>query len=758
MACYDYSDDSLILPQLIDVPQLDASLSFPFSYPEQRCAVCEKINFAYLVDVGKEFCPGCEISNHHASRGHYHLGTVGLILQKKFCPGCSLIASVLSKVMFGMSTDTVRVALYPAWMVHRLKPERDSRDRVTAQRHLGKKILRVILQGPNIRGNVGAGFILMAGLSTVSKTLTTTATAKAEPSTEVLGVGILEKADIHQFKRWIQICADEHPNCRPGPSLQKERISTSQSFRLVDVQENCIIKSYLTEDYVALSYVWGSASPLLTRMTKERFSESGGLNGVDIPSTIGDAMHLVRDLGMRYLWVDSLCIVQDDFADKQRQLPIMDKIYSSASLVVIAATGSDAAAGLPGFGQTKRPATHLAKTLDGVDLLACPAEVDDAVSLRKWRTRGWTFQELYCARRVLVVTEGVVHWCCQAVSWREDLIPAHSDATHWDSSERSIWGGRDLARLTCRTMFFCSQVQDFASRSFKDKSDSLWAIAGVLKHMGLRFPRGFVWAHPYERLDATLLWRKKTSCLNTHQLTIPKSGLRMGEGQHHLLCPSWSWLSVEEDVVFPDPCGSLTLSQVVWHDPFLLGGEGTPNEYIKAMFSGKEKDKIEIERALKMARNFPNLDFGLLHFTCHMAHLNIRRKRSPKEGGFGKVEEDYDDSFISVGEVYSPQKECILKLLVPSYFFQGHQERIGELILLSSGTEEVTDEVCQSDDEVTGLDCGSIRHVSGCKHIKSHNLMLIERRGGIAYRVDIGEMERRHWDGLETREETIVLG
>lgn len=77
----------------------------------------------------------------------------------------------------------------------------------------------------------------------------------------------------------------------------------------------------------------------------------GAFRGLDpqIPATIRDAIYLVRDIGERYLWVDALCIVQDDILSQNIQLAQMGLVYSLASFVIIAAAGEDANADLPGI-------------------------------------------------------------------------------------------------------------------------------------------------------------------------------------------------------------------------------------------------------------------------------------------------------------------------------------------------------------------------------------------------------------------------
>ena len=67
-----------------------------------------------------------------------------------------------------------------------------------------------------------------------------------------------------------------------------------------------------------------------------------------LPATIRDAIHFVRRLKERYLWVDSLCIIQDDVENKQRQIANMSNIFSGACLTLVAACGDSCQAGLSG--------------------------------------------------------------------------------------------------------------------------------------------------------------------------------------------------------------------------------------------------------------------------------------------------------------------------------------------------------------------------------------------------------------------------
>lgn len=87
-------------------------------------------------------------------------------------------------------------------------------------------------------------------------------------------------------------------------------------FRLIDVKTKAVVQLanvHIADfEYIALSYVWGSAQRLVMNLgNMDNLGEPGALNGT-VSETIEDAMSLTAMLGIQYLWVDALCILQDD--------------------------------------------------------------------------------------------------------------------------------------------------------------------------------------------------------------------------------------------------------------------------------------------------------------------------------------------------------------------------------------------------------------------------------------------------------------
>lgn len=143
-----------------------------------------------------------------------------------------------------------------------------------------------------------------------------------------------------------------------------------------------------------------------------------------LPRTIRDAMSLTTLVGERYLWVDSLCITQDDPTEMEVMIASMDKIYSNAMFTIIAASGADANAGLPGLQEGS--GNVVTGFVEGVQLVKS-AELD--LSETTWLQRGWTYQEYELSNGCLIFADEMVYCECAKGVWAEDNPTQPQDYT-----------------------------------------------------------------------------------------------------------------------------------------------------------------------------------------------------------------------------------------------------------------------------------------------------------------------------------------
>ncbi|KAK4235539.1 hypothetical protein C8A03DRAFT_17728 [Achaetomium macrosporum] len=237
----------------------------------------------------------------------------------------------------------------------------------------------------------------------------------------------------------LEACKQSHKNCNsdsasPLPSRVLDVFAEGDSgVRLHESQEG------ETAPYIALSHCWGH-KPFLRTLSGSLDAHRSAIVWARLPQTFRDAIEFSRKLGIRYLWIDSLCIIQDDEHDWRREAARMASIYQNAALVISAARSHGAYGGL----YADLPAKHKIHTVKHTPGASrhrsrCPTPSDDdenntsineeeeepspteTIHLRQslthpYRllspyhaapstlpvfTRGWILQERFLSRRIL---------------------------------------------------------------------------------------------------------------------------------------------------------------------------------------------------------------------------------------------------------------------------------------------------------------------------------------------------------------------
>jgi hypothetical protein len=310
---------------------------------------------------------------------------------------------------------------------------------------------------------------------------------------------------------------------------------------LIDVGYICLVKATPRMQYLALSYVWGHDSSFRTlKNNLDSLYHVGSMARISsIPRTIQDVMKLTGLVGQQYLWVDSLCIVQDDEECKQEQLRHMGSIYANAYMTIVAANGtaSDGLRGIEGITPPmQRWCNELSFTIDGPSLLQRLIEEHDRrIQCSDWYWRGWTFQEQIFSRRLIVFGGSEATWECHCAVWVEGLKPYHRQC---QNSRQPVARGFDF-NLQPNLENYHRHIWRYNRRELTYPEDALDAFSGILTILSNAFIGGFLAGLPIMFFDAALLWYNDTALARRHSRQLNTSSS---------MAPTWSWAAWKGDL------------------------------------------------------------------------------------------------------------------------------------------------------------------------------------------------------------------
>jgi hypothetical protein len=308
---------------------------------------------------------------------------------------------------------------------------------------------------------------------------------------------------------WLQICEQAHgSSCAQAPLIHL--LVTPQYLKVIDVKLKCVVDAPAACNYVALSYVWGSSNKLrLTRETYGTMHTAGFFAEREAPRTIGDAMAVVEGCGQRFLWVDALCIIQDDVSDRTFHLGQMGTVYQTA-LFTIFATGSDHAdSGLAGVRVGTRDISQHRVELGDFRILSLMNDWGFEVDNSAWKQRAWTLQEGVFSRRSLFFTSKQMHWRCSKAHWCEETV-RETNIFHDLGRLEDSWGGyRELQlaltpRLLPRSQMLYQMLTAYTLRHLTFEGDVLNAIAGISGAITRLHGSDITWGLPQSRVSDSL--------------------------------------------------------------------------------------------------------------------------------------------------------------------------------------------------------------------------------------------------------------
>ncbi|KAF2802150.1 HET-domain-containing protein, partial [Mytilinidion resinicola] len=335
--------------------------------------------------------------------------------------------------------------------------------------------------------------------------------------------------------------------------------------------------------YAALSYCWGERPyGHLQNSNLEEYTRR--LDLLALPQTLREAIKVAKDLGILYLWIDALCILQDSDADKQHELATMQRVYRNALITIVVASSDDVT---NGFLQP-RPQLYTAYTytipfrvgtnLFGTVSFSTMKEIAHEESLEPINRRCWTLQEQILSTRSLYFASHTLQWRC---SQGERNLSDSLHVTRWRNSIQDMKYG---VSYLYQSNFECwaKTVADYSHRSMVLSSDKLNAIAAIAQDfapmLGPHYYAG-IWE---KSLLSQLLW----FCDGNAPRASPYRA------------PSWSWASRDDGVYM------ITALELAEHDTEICSivRVSTQLKENKLPFGEVISASIELRGGLRRAR------------------------------------------------------------------------------------------------------------------------------------------------------------
>lgn len=280
---------------------------------------------------------------------------------------------------------------------------------------------------------------------------------------------------------------------------------------------------------MSLSHCWGKAQVIqLKRETVAQFRES--IPHQALPKTFQDAITITRRLGIRYLWIDSLCILQDvdDLSDWLREAASMSKVYAHAYCNISAAAATDGSKGL--FVDRDPAQQRLVRVkllLEGIHARKGSVDcyiIDDtfwtnSVGECPLNRRAWVLQERWLAPRVLHFGQKQLLWeCCEldACELFPKALPQNLTRTVYTGFKIREADALNKKQLAVRSPYYEPElayyrlwgnlIGVYSEAKLTKPIDKLLAVSGLAKHFSTLLQDEYVVGMWRRYLASELLW------------------------------------------------------------------------------------------------------------------------------------------------------------------------------------------------------------------------------------------------------------
>jgi hypothetical protein len=336
---------------------------------------------------------------------------------------------------------------------------------------------------------------------------------------------------------WLSICRDNHPVC---PRNGDVPLPT----RVLDVSRAGVDQIRLRKvsgqggSYLALSHCWGGKIAMQT--TRENLNaRKEGIRFGELPETFQDAVTVTRGLGLKYLWIDALCIIQDDQDDWGKESGNMAAIYQNAYVVL----GADMSADSHGGFLDVEMAGYHGK---GVPIAVVGSE-DTTIYARPHESHGnpcplfnngpgeplssraWTLQEQLLASRMVHFAKNEMIWECKSALFCECM---ELDDGSSDENQRISYYDSLASSSADKFKTWYRVVNAIGARNITKPGDVLPALSGLARQFQDSGAGPYLAGLWLDDLPQGLLWIARVK----------------GSRASPYRAPSWSWASIQDEI------------------------------------------------------------------------------------------------------------------------------------------------------------------------------------------------------------------
>lgn len=368
------------------------------------------------------------------------------------------------------------------------------------------------------------------------------------------------------MKGWIDDCIDNHSSCNnpmePWVSTRLLEVTANGSsfkMRLVDTTSSAFKTA---SRFAALSHMWGdiSTSPPLQAFQSNLEQLRQNIEPTDLPRNFADAARVCLRLGIPYLWIDSLCIIQDSADDWKREAVKMHLVYRHAVVTIVATSATSTHDGFldRDFEKTLAAKFHYSLECDQKDLpsghgrdgymvIYRRENYEDsfptyAINNAKWNTRAWTMQERSLSTRLIHFCRNKIFFECRSCIKSEEGEPA----AHYALMSRILWPRDPSTSWDTLYEYWQWCLMQYCPRNLTKGKDKLIAIQSVAEEL--------MNTTKWEYIRFAGMWRHKVR----EELFwfFPFGEARKPDASR---APSWSWSALDGHISFNPPTAKRSL-------------------------------------------------------------------------------------------------------------------------------------------------------------------------------------------------------